>query len=409
VNTSASQRKDPSTKDSDEETKSIEEDMSSTKNDDVGKNNLTKTDPLSIRKAKRRPLKSDGQVPKFLCGRSCKFRAKRNAFEPGVSGSGKDIFTDPVDLEGEKKAEERIESWNALARERQAQDETKRKTGASMNRERRNAVARERQAQEETTRKTAIDLKPKEDPNQVRVTLTTLRNAQGQITGTSTSRSLLVPANLDMAPPDLSALTTGDEEYMLIRVSKQKRKCWVTYLNGGDPDTEHEFYYGMAISYLIERDRTADLQPRSPSAAGSPNLPQPPRLARVQMGEMVERRVEERERARAEKLRESTREGTHTRFQRQASESGGGRSVPGKMPPVSEELASLTRHLNPSGESPSGDGLVKKGAAEPVSKKITRRGLKESCKTMSPSSPDTTPSPLLLRTQWMMENDPRTE
>ncbi len=28
---------------------------------------------------------------------------------------------------------------------------------------------------------------------------------------------------------------------------------------------------------------------------------------------------------------------------------------------------------------------------------------------MSPSSPETTPSPLLPRTQWMMENDSRTE
>ena len=68
-----------------------------------------------------------------------------------------------------------------MARERQAQDETKRKTGASTNRERWNAIARERQAQEETKRKTAIDLNPKEDPNQVRVTLTTRRNAQGQL------------------------------------------------------------------------------------------------------------------------------------------------------------------------------------------------------------------------------------
>jgi hypothetical protein len=232
VNTSTPRRKDPSAKESGEETKSIEGDIPRTENDDLGKINLTKTDPLSIRKAKRRPLKSDGQDPKFLCKKDCKFRAKEIAFKPGASGSGKDPFTESVYLEGEKRAGERIESWNALARERQAQDEIKRKT--------------------------AIDLKPKGDPNQVRVTLTTLRNAQGQITGTSTSRSLLVPANLDMAPPDLTALTTGDEEYMLVRVSKQKRKCWVTYLNGEDPDTEHEFYYGMSVSYLAERDRSGD-------------------------------------------------------------------------------------------------------------------------------------------------------
>jgi hypothetical protein len=79
------------------------------------------------------------------------------------------------------------------------------------------------------------------------------------------------------------------------------------------------------------------------------------------------------------------------------------------MPPVSEELTSLTRHFNPFGGSPSGDGLGEKGAPESGSKNPTRRSLKESCKTMSPNSPDTTPSPLLPNTQWMMENDPRTK
>jgi hypothetical protein len=151
VNTSASRRKDPSTKESGEETQSIEEDVPRTENDDLEKMKMTKTDPLSIRKAKRRPLKSDGQDQKCLSGKDCKFRAKENEFEPGVSGSEKDLITDPVDLEGEKRAEERVESWNAIARERQAQDKTKRKTGTSTN--------------------------PKEDPNQVRVTLTTLRDA----------------------------------------------------------------------------------------------------------------------------------------------------------------------------------------------------------------------------------------
>ncbi len=67
VNTSASQRKDPSAKESGEETKSIEEDMQLTENDEVEKNKMTKTDSLSIRKSKRRPLKSDGQDSKFLC------------------------------------------------------------------------------------------------------------------------------------------------------------------------------------------------------------------------------------------------------------------------------------------------------------------------------------------------------
>ena len=92
---------------------------------------MTKTDPLSIKNGKRRPLKSDGQDSNFLCEKDCKFRAKGIAFEPGVSGSEKDLSSAPVDLEGEMRAGERIESRNALARERQAQDETKCKTGPS--------------------------------------------------------------------------------------------------------------------------------------------------------------------------------------------------------------------------------------------------------------------------------------
>jgi hypothetical protein len=287
------------------------------------------------------------------------------------------------------RAKERIESWNALARERQAQDETKRETGPSIS--------------------------PKEDPNQVRVTLTTLRDAQGRITGTSSSQSLLVPANLDMNPPDLKALTTGDEEYLLIKVSKERKKCWVTYLNGDDPDGEHEFYWGQSVSFLVERDRTTD-RPRSPRPQRSPDLPNPSRLAQDQRGEM-------RGYERAKQLRKSTREGTHTRFQRHASESGGERCVPRDAPTRREDLTSmtrqlplqredltgLTRHFNPFGGSTSGEGLMGSAASEPVSMKITRRGLKESCKTQSSSSLDTTPSPLLPRTQWMMENDPRTE
>jgi hypothetical protein len=138
------------------------------------KKKMPKTDPLSIRNEKRRPLKSDGQDSNFLCGKDCKFRAKKMEFEPGSSGLKTDQFVAPVDLEGDKSAEERIESGNAMARERQAQDKTKRKTGTSTN--------------------------PRDDPNQVRVTLTTLKDAQGRITGSSTARSLLIPANLDMNP-----------------------------------------------------------------------------------------------------------------------------------------------------------------------------------------------------------------
>ncbi len=85
ANTSASRRKDPSAKESGEETKSIEEDIPRTENDDLEKMKMTKTDTLSFRKAKRRPLKSDGQDSNVLCEKDCKFRAKEIEFEPGVS------------------------------------------------------------------------------------------------------------------------------------------------------------------------------------------------------------------------------------------------------------------------------------------------------------------------------------
>ena len=115
--------------------------MSKKKNDENGS--------LSIRKEKRRPLKSDGQDSNFLCGKNGKFRGKEIEFEPGSSGSNKDRFNAPVDLEGVESAEQRIESGIVMASDHQVQDKTKRKTG--------------------------IPKEPKEDPNQVRVTLTTLR------------------------------------------------------------------------------------------------------------------------------------------------------------------------------------------------------------------------------------------
>ena len=52
VNARALRRKDPSGKESGKETKSIEEDMMLTKNDEVEKEKMTKTDPLSIKKKK---------------------------------------------------------------------------------------------------------------------------------------------------------------------------------------------------------------------------------------------------------------------------------------------------------------------------------------------------------------------
>ena len=102
----------------------------------------------------------------------------------------------------------------------------------------------------------------------------------------------------------------------------------------------------------------------------------------------------------------STRDGTHTRSRRQASGSGGERCVPRAAPTQREDLRALTSHFNPFGGSPSGDDLMQSAASKPANK---RRGLKESCKTMSPSSPDTTPSNLVPRAQWMKEDDPRTE
>jgi hypothetical protein len=76
-------------------------------------------------------------------------------------------------------------------------------------------------------------------------------------------------------------------------VSRKKRRCWVTYLNGENPETEREFYIGTTVSGLLDRDH-AEVVP-----------PQQPRLARVQMGEMIEQRIEERESAKAENERES--------------------------------------------------------------------------------------------------------
>ncbi len=48
--------------------------------------------------------------------------------EPGVLSSESGEAADSDDLKAEGRAEEKIESWNALARERQAQDEVQRKT-----------------------------------------------------------------------------------------------------------------------------------------------------------------------------------------------------------------------------------------------------------------------------------------
>ncbi len=53
--------------------------------------------------------------------------------EPDVLGSESGEAADSDDLEAEKRAEEKIESWNALGRERQAQDEAQHKTSTMPN------------------------------------------------------------------------------------------------------------------------------------------------------------------------------------------------------------------------------------------------------------------------------------
>ena len=133
------------------------------------------------------------------------------------SGEGADS-----DLEAEKRAEEKIDSWIALGRERQAQDETQRKTTRLPN-----------PKQKLDPNKVCLPILTPGIPdesmsgNQVRVTLTTSRDAEGRITGTSSSRTISVPAD-EMTPPDLTPLTKGDEQYILIKVSKEKKRCWVT-------------------------------------------------------------------------------------------------------------------------------------------------------------------------------------
>ncbi len=103
--------------------------MSQTEEVDQEKINLTKTDPLSIRKSKRDTFKrTQRQNKDFLWEEDCFFRGKEFSLEPDVLGSESGEAADSDDLEAERRAEEKFESWNALGRERQAQDETQRKT-----------------------------------------------------------------------------------------------------------------------------------------------------------------------------------------------------------------------------------------------------------------------------------------
>ena len=77
---------------------------------------MTKTDPLSIKKKKRETLKSDQrQDPHFVCGEDCKFKAWKfktmgKESDLDVLGSGKEESADSADLEGDRRADKRIES-----------------------------------------------------------------------------------------------------------------------------------------------------------------------------------------------------------------------------------------------------------------------------------------------------------
>ncbi len=106
-----------------------------------------------------------------------------------------------------------------------------------------------------------------------------------------------------MSPPDLSPLMNGDEQYILVKVSKKKSRCWVTYLSDEDPETEREFHIGMTVNGLLAPEHAEVVPPQHPA----PFV----RLARVQLGEMVERRTEERKREMNEKQRDSTKRYSH--------------------------------------------------------------------------------------------------
>jgi hypothetical protein len=225
----------------------VEKDMTQTENGEEEKRNLTKTNPLSIKKRKGDTFKrAQRQNEDFLCEEDCFFRGKEFSLEPGVLGLESGEAADSDDLEAERRAEKKIDSWNALARERQAQDEAQRKTARIPN-----------PNGKLDSNKVCLPIPPPGFPdermserNQVRITLTTIRDAEGRITGTSSSRTMTVPA-VEPGPPDLTPLMNGDEEYILVKVSKVKRRCWVTYLNGGNPETEREFYIGTTVAGLL--------------------------------------------------------------------------------------------------------------------------------------------------------------
>jgi hypothetical protein len=134
VRRSSAEDKGASNKESGFVSSKVEKDMSQTDIDDQGKINLTKTDPLSIRKSKRDTFKRvQRQNEDFSCEEDCFFRGKEISLEPGVLGLESGEAANSDDFEAERRAEKKIDSWNALARERQAQDEAQRKTAIMPN------------------------------------------------------------------------------------------------------------------------------------------------------------------------------------------------------------------------------------------------------------------------------------
>ena len=128
INASTPRRKDPSGKESVAETKSIEENIKLTENDEVEIRKMTKTDPLSIRNGKKKNVeKRSTSGSKFLCGEDCKFRSGQG-FDLDDGESEGEEPAESAELEKERWADKKIESWNNLARERQTQEEEKRKT-----------------------------------------------------------------------------------------------------------------------------------------------------------------------------------------------------------------------------------------------------------------------------------------
>jgi hypothetical protein len=105
--------KGASNKESGFNSSSMEQNMSLTKKKKI---NLTKTDPLSIKNPKKDTFKMFSTKKKKLsCEKDRLFRGKEYSFEPGVSGLESGEGADS-DLEAEKRAEEKIDSYCPRAR-----------------------------------------------------------------------------------------------------------------------------------------------------------------------------------------------------------------------------------------------------------------------------------------------------